>query len=103
MPDPTATRHQGSPTSTAAFADGEAGHEDIKGKILAVLEAQGDYGITADEFAKRLNVGVNTISGRFSQLAAESKIRRSGRTRPTRTGSQATVWVIETPQLMFPI
>lgn len=98
--DPTAPRHNGNPESAAAFEQSSSGHCVIKERILEVITAQGDHGITADELAARWNVGVNTISGRFSQLAAEKKIKRQG-TRPTRTGCQAAIWILESEQLAF--
>lgn len=64
-------------------------------KVLAFIEQRGSRGSTADEFARAHNLGINRISGRFSELAATGLIVKSRVhvSRLTRTGHAAAVWV----------
>tara|TARA_B100001123_G_scaffold156425_1_gene181097 strand:- start:2236 stop:2619 length:384 start_codon:yes stop_codon:yes gene_type:complete len=79
MIDTTLNKHRGNEESNAAF-------EKIKPKlrasrrIIEELVKDSDFnGITCREAAEKLGVGMNAISGRFSELKAEKIIRKVGR------------------------
>lgn len=88
--DITAARHGGNPHSTAAAASIDKAA--IRAKVLAVIAAAGDTGRTSDEAEQALDMPHQTVSARFTELAASGAIQRAGR-RPTRSGRTAAVWV----------
>lgn len=51
------------------------------------------YGATDDEIEQQLNLRHQTVSPRRRELVLLGKVVDSGRTRPTRSGRRATVWV----------
>lgn len=94
--DPCASRHGGNPFSEAAYANTDAAGDCRL--ILDMIRAAGSVGLTCDEVSAKLDRPPNSISGRFTQLAAAGLIVRAGpadkvERRPTRTGSMAAVWV----------
>jgi len=76
--DICANRHRGSVQSVEAF---ESFKDTLPGKRLAALnyiERQGERGATAQEYADSLGVGINVVSGRFSELAKAELIKKVG-------------------------
>lgn len=89
--DPPAQRH--SPTSVAAA-------EAIKGKavslrqaVLNFLREQGDLGATDEEMQGRLQMPGNTQRARRVELMKMGLVMYSARTRKTKSGRDAAVWI----------
>ena len=66
--DVCANRHGGSPESRAAFREHYGAFSKQRGVILAMVRRAGANGLTCKEAAAELDVGMNQISGRFSEL-----------------------------------
>jgi hypothetical protein len=67
----------------------------LRGKVYALIAASGEYGMTDDE--------IETVSGLIHQTASARRrelvdklhlIVDSGRVRKTRSGRNATVWIV---------
>ncbi len=87
--DICAVNHGCNAESNAAFGEGK---ELLRQRVLAEIRKAGTRGLTVDELSKHWGVGCNALSGRFSELKVNSLIEKVG-TRPTRTGSNAGVYV----------
>jgi hypothetical protein len=72
--DVCAGRHGGSPESQAAFREHRGGFAKRRGEVLAEIRKAGAGGLTAKELARIWAVGLNTISGRFSELKMDHEI-----------------------------
>jgi hypothetical protein len=80
-------------TSTAA-AQRIAHHSgNLRSEVLNAILRAGRDGLTADECAAKLNRNILGIRPRVSELAAQSKIIDSERTRPNTSGIAAIVWI----------
>ena len=62
-------------------------------RVYDLLVERGDEGATDDEIEQALNLPHQTASARRNGLRDDGWVVDSGRTRPTRTGSPAVVWV----------
>ncbi len=91
-PDPCANRHGGNAESAKAYADNEQKLTALENRVYGWVLMRGERGATADECSEAFDIPVNSISGRFTRLAALGKFERSGKRRPTRRGNGATVW-----------
>lgn len=79
--DITSNRHRGNIQSELAFEQAtKSGKIDTdRRKVLeAVIEA-GPIGLTCKELANQWGVGMNHLSGRFSELKKANKIKQQGR------------------------
>ena len=85
-------RHQG--TATSILADKRVAKANDRRLVLGYIHEAGMYGHTLDEIAVLLNRGVNCLSGRLTELRKRGQILITEQTRPTRTGSQARVYVV---------
>lgn len=77
MKDICLNRHQGSPESWAAY---QKAHDDMprqRAEVLMHIKTTGNYGLTAKECAAKMGLPINHISGRFSELKASGKIRKT--------------------------
>lgn len=90
--DITARKHGGNPQSAAAHRKRAHKGPQQRERVLAAIRLAGEQGLTCDELAERWGVGMNAVSGRFSELSRAGKITKNG-TRPTRTGNRAGAWV----------
>ncbi len=61
-------------------------------RILAALLDAHD-GLTADDLEVRLSMSGNSVRPRLRELEAARQVTRTARTRRTRSGSLALVWV----------
>jgi len=85
-------RHGGADTSV--MADRHVKKSRDRAWILGAIKAAGTYGMTLDEASILLDRPCNCISGRFSELCHKTReIIKTERTRPTRTGSHAHVYI----------
>lgn len=65
----------------------------IQAQLLDCIRKQGAHGITDDEMEQLLGLKHQTVSAQRRQLVKQGYIHDSGKTRPTRSGRRATVWV----------
>jgi|ERR671922_2205181 hypothetical protein len=63
-------------------------------EILAVAGERGAYGVIADEISDEWNCSHNHVAPRISELAKSGQLVRTRRTRLTRSGSPASVYVL---------
>lgn len=91
-PDPPAQRH--SATSVAAASAAKEFAPLLRNKLLALLQRVGAYGLTDEEMQRELAMDANTQRPRRRELEQAGMVRDSGKTRETRSGRRATVWVV---------
>ena len=79
--------------TSAQAADGiRSGSARLRQQVLDLLRAS-PGGLTDEELQQRLEMNPSTQRPRRGELVALGLVVDSGRTRPTRSGRQATVWV----------
>ncbi len=76
--DICASRHSGSAESVAAFDRIEGAIPETRRRVLAEIRRAGASGLTAKELAALWGVGLNTISGRFTELKRDGLIVQKG-------------------------
>lgn len=83
----------GSATSQAAAASqiGKAAVDEAR--VLDFIRTCGSFGATDDEVEQALHLLHQTASARRRGLVLKDFVEDSGRTRLTRTGRHATVWI----------
>lgn len=91
--DVCASRHKGAETSEAAHERGRGGHEATRLQILEYVRGRGQLGATCEEISEALELRYTTASARCSELLAAGDVVRIGATRPTSSGSPASVVV----------
>jgi hypothetical protein len=91
MPAP-AQRH--SPTSVDAAEQIEPRAATLRRHVFMLLSMKGMYGATDEEMQNDLNMNGSTQRPRRVELLQAGLIRDSGRTRRTRSGRAAVVWVV---------
>lgn len=89
--DITAGKHGGDPFSTEAHTSIISSKEQVRAKVYGYIERQGIQGATADEVEEALDMLPQSVSARFTELKALSKIELIGK-RKTRSGRNAGVW-----------
>ena len=90
QPDLPFQRH--SETSRAAAESMEPAAFTLQFKVLDAIRSSAD-GLTDEELQLGIPMAQNTERPRRRELERAGKIRDSGRTRPTKSGRAATVWV----------
>jgi len=65
----------------------------MRGQVLAYLRRCGADGATDEEMQIRMPIPANTQRPRRIELVAEGFVKASGKTRTTRSGDCAVVWV----------
>ena len=90
-PDPPAQRH--SPTSRAAAAAIEPRAGTHRWAVLRLIRRYRTLGVTDEQMQDWLPMNPSTQRPRRIELVAAGLVADSGRTRPTRSGRQAVVWV----------
>ena len=88
---PPAQAH--SPTSQAAARAIKPDANRLRAVVYAALEAAGSDGLTDEEMQERIPMAASTQRPRRIELIERGKVIASGRTRPTRSGRAATVWI----------
>jgi DNA-binding transcriptional regulator YhcF (GntR family) len=76
--DITANRHGGNPESEAAYRRIVGSLRPRARQVLAEIEGAGEEGLTTRELAAKWRVGMNVVSGRFSELKKQEMIRKTG-------------------------
>jgi hypothetical protein len=92
--DVCAGKHQGAPTSEEAHERLRDGKESVRLQILAFLLERGRVGATCEETKDALEMRYTSASARCSELIADGRALRIGATRPTSSGSAASVLVL---------
>ena len=75
---------------------------------LEYIKDQGDLGATSDEISKYLDLAYgkyvppNQVASRVGELVRDRWVRDSGKTRRTRRGSEAIVWIYRQEELYDP-
>jgi hypothetical protein len=64
-----------------------------RGEVLAFITACGPEGATDEEMQRRMPMPANTQRPRRIELVADGFVKSSGKTRVTRSGDYAVVWV----------
>ncbi len=82
-----------SPTSRRAAVEGESAAETQRKRVLMFLQDIGESGATDEEMQLGLGMVGNTQRPRRVELFRADLICDSGRTRPTRSGRLAVVWM----------
>jgi predicted transcriptional regulator len=77
--DVCANKHKGNAESKEANAKASSGKLQMREYVLLNIEKAGDYGLTCKELADKWGVGMNTISGRWTELKAAGLIEQIGR------------------------
>lgn len=75
-PDPCERKHGGNENSTAAHESMSETKDQRYREIIGLLASAGAEGMTAKEIARSLDVQLNTVSGRFTELLASGRIVR---------------------------
>lgn len=84
-------RHGGAETSIEA--NKRVRKERDRELIYGYIKSAGSFGHTLDELCVLLQRTPNQISGRLTELRVKGRILTSDRTRPTRAGVQARVYI----------
>jgi len=86
-----------SPTSKAAAESMVFHAPNIRDRVFSAIYAtrtfSGMSGLTCDEAEVACGLSHQTVSARIRELFKAGRIKDSGRTRPTRSGRKAVVWV----------
>lgn len=83
---------KGSETSRAA-AEAKADAGTLRGWVYRFVKGRGQDGATDHEIDQSLGRELYTLRPRRVELVKLGMLKDSGRTRTTKTGRQATVWV----------
>ena len=89
--DITMFRHKNNPFSAEANKSIKSSKADLRNKILAHIREAGEHGYTSEEISIELEIPLQTVSGRMSELKALDQIKLIDR-RPTRSGRSAGVY-----------
>jgi hypothetical protein len=84
---------QGSPTSEEAARTLSPGKRAIDRERVYVAIAASPSGMTDDELQAALDLDGSTERPRRLELFEQGRIARTGRTRSTRAGKRAAVWI----------
>ena len=72
---------------------------NLRERVFAAIERAGDDGLTAEEIEGLTRLGGNTVRPRLCELREAKRIVQTDRTRKTRSGRNAHIYVIEIPDL----
>lgn len=86
--------HEQTPTSRAAAQEIREPSATLRARVLAHIEKTGVMGATDDEIERALNMRHQTASARRRELVLLGKVIDSHRVRKTRSGRNASVWVV---------
>ena len=73
----------------------------LRARVFQYLMQREAKGATLDEMEEALQMPGNTLRPRRKELETMGIVIDSGAKRPTRTGKQAIVWVVDPGVLMF--
>ncbi|MBD3262492.1 MAG: hypothetical protein GF334_12640, partial [Candidatus Altiarchaeales archaeon] len=90
----------GSKTSKKAAKSMEEAAPSLRQKVYNYLVALGTKGATDDELEQLTELKHQTVSARRRELVIDGYVRDSGETRASRSGRQATIWVVTNPEIL---
>jgi hypothetical protein len=90
--------HVDTDTSKAASVAMETNAGTLRSQVLKFIEEAGGTGRTDDEIEDLLKMKGSTVRPRRRELEIAGKIRDSGQVRKTRSGRDATIWVVAAPR-----
>jgi transcription initiation factor IIE alpha subunit len=83
--------------TSAAAADQAAGRAPTdRERVLLVIRSEKERGLIDEEIERLLNMNPSTVRPRRGELVKLGLVCNSGRTRDTRSGAKATVWIATT-------
>ncbi len=85
--------HNGTPTSAAAAKSMQGLSLRIRGQVLRFLTDRRLLGATSEEVEHALEIAGNTCRPRLVELRQLGLVKDSGRTRKTKSGRQAIIWI----------
>ena len=88
-----------SATSRASAREIEPEAQTLQGRVLSAIRAAEHGGMTDEELQTDLEMNPSTQRPRRRELQLKKLIRDSGRTRRTKSGRKAVVWVAEQPEV----
>lgn len=91
--DVCARKHGGDLNSKLAHGKLLGHKAEQREKVRRYVASCCGRGATCDETALALGVFPNDVSGRFTELARDERIKRNGERRTTRRGNWAAVWI----------
>lgn len=80
-------------TSNAAAVAIAPNARTLRGQVYDLLVERGQHGATDEEMQTLLNMNPSTQRPRRGELVTDGRVADSGRTRATRSGRSAVVWV----------
>jgi len=83
-----------SPTSEAAATKIEHSAETLREMVYSFVRSYGAFGATDDEIQRALSMSGDTERPRRWELVNDGRLMDSRRTRKTKRGRDATVWVV---------
>jgi len=66
----------------------------LRARVLEFITAQGERGATNEEIVDGIGTLLQSVCARCNELWEAKQIRDSGRTRLTRSGRAAKIWVV---------
>ena len=84
-----------SATSRAAAKEIASGSQSFKMRVLSFIATAGNRGCTDEEIQIALEINPSTQRPRRVDLVRDGAVEDSGRQRKTRSGRNATVWIIK--------
>jgi len=84
-----------SPTSRAAAKEIAGPARSLKSRVHEFIARRGDSGCTDEEIQIALEMNPSTQRPRRVDLVRDGVVEDSGRQRKTRSGRNATIWVIK--------
>lgn len=86
-------KHEMQTTSLLAYHAGKESREKWERQVYEFILSRGQEGCTPDEVAAHFDVPANTTAPRITALVAKGMVRNAWRTRRTRSGRAANVYV----------
>lgn len=83
------------PTSVEAAQKALGGSGSQRRRVFDVIRVCKERGATDNEIAEALDLDGNSVRPRRKELEEMGMIRNSGKTRNTRSGSNAIIWVLD--------
>jgi hypothetical protein len=88
--EPPAIDH---PNSLAAAASVKPVAPGVRQRVFEFILKRGKRGATREEIERSTKIKHQTINPRIAELRKAGLIRESGKSRPTRSGRSAAVWI----------
>lgn len=87
--------HNGTQTSIEAARSMRLAAATQEARVYDYIKSRGAEGATDDEGQRDLGIDAHSYCPRRISLERKACIRKTDRTRPTRSGRRAAVWVVQ--------